>query len=250
MEIIHDEKKHRPTGGYLVAVVCILLGLLFLGRNIGFIPSDVFDLLVSWPMVLIVWGVFTLFRQQYTWGTILILAGLYFLFPSLEWINNDWIRTYWPLALVALGCVLLIKKRHSSDYRGKERRGRFFSEGSRQIIAGGTQEGYVSSDISFTSVKYIVLDRVFRGGRLDANFGGISLDLRRTTLSEPETLITVDCSFSGIELYVPANWTVRLEVDSFLGGCHDKRELSNDPDMEHVLVVRGDLTFSGIEIKS
>ncbi len=250
METNQYEKQHRPAGSYLIAVICILLGVLFLGRNTELIPYDVFHLLVSWPMIVIVWGVFTLFRRHFTWGTLLILTGLYFLFPRLEWLSNDWLRTYWPLALVALGCILLLKKRRT--YRGVEQEGGTpsFSQGRRQFISGGTQEGFVTSDIFFTSVKYIVLDPVFKGGRLDATFGGIILDLRRTTLGAPETLLMINGSFSGIELYVPGNWIVRVEVDSFLGGCNDHRYLSEQPDAEHILVIRGDVTFSGIEIKS
>lgn len=250
METNHYENRHRSTGGYLVAVICILLGVLFLGRNTGLIPPDVFHLLLSWPMVLIVWGVFTLFRRHFTWGTLLILAGLYFLFPRLEWISNDWLRTYWPLALVVLGCMLLWKKKRTYGEGEQSNHDRSFRKGSRPFTWEGTQEGYVDSDISFTSVKYIVLDPVFKGGRLDVSFGGISLDLRRTALSAPETLLTIDSSFSGIELYVPDHWIIRVEVSSFLGGCNDRRYLSEEPDTEHVLILRGDLNFSGIEIKS
>lgn len=250
METTYYEKRHRRGGSYLMAVVCILLGILFLGRNIGFIPPDVFHLVVSWPMILVVWGVYSLFRRHFTGGAFLILIGLYFLFPHLEWISNDWVRTYWPLGLVVLGCILLLKKKDTSVMNEDGRRGRFFSKGNRQLIRGRAEEGYVNSDISFTSVKHIVLDPVFKGARLNLSFGGIHLDLRRTTLSEPETLITIDSSFGGVELYIPDNWKVRLEVDSFLGGCDDHRYLATNLDSEHVLIIRGNLTFSGLEIKS
>lgn len=250
METNQYEKGRRSRGSYLLAMICIVIGILFLGRNIGFISSDVFHFIVSWPMVVVVWGIYTLFHRHFTTGTILILIGLYFLFPALEWISNDWLRTYWPLGLVALGLLLIVKTRKTSFLKSRHRRGHFDSQRNRAFIVGENEEGYVNSDISFSSVKHIVLDPVFKGANLDVSFGGINLDLRRTTLAKPETWITVNSSFGGIELYIPDTWTVRIDIDSFLGGCTDHRYPSNQPDPEHILVIRGDLTFSGLEIKS
>lgn len=244
------EKGRRSRGGHLLAVICIVLGALFLGRNTGLLSPDVFHFIVSWPMALVVWGIYTLFHRHFTIGAILILIGLYLLFPALEWISNDWLRIYWPLGLVALGLLLLLKSGKNSCLRRWHRRGRFAFQRNRSCTEGENEGGYVNSDISFSSVKHIVLDPVFKGATLDVAFGGVNLDLRRTTLVKPETWITVNSSFGGVELYIPDTWVVRIDIDSFLGGCNDHRYSSNEPDPEHLLVIRGALTFSGLEIKS
>ena len=46
--------KEKRTNGYLIATLFIIVGILFLLRNLGMIDPSLFDLLVSWPMLLVV----------------------------------------------------------------------------------------------------------------------------------------------------------------------------------------------------
>ena len=41
-----------------------------------------------------------------------------------------------------------------------------------------------------------------------------------------------------------------MEVNPFLGGCEDSRIPSLNIDLEHTLIIRGNVSFGGIEIKS
>ena len=49
--------SHSRLNTVTTAAVFIIVGLLFLGRNFGIIDSDLFGILVSWQMLLIVVGV-------------------------------------------------------------------------------------------------------------------------------------------------------------------------------------------------
>ena len=40
-----------------------------------------------------------------------------------------------------------------------------------------------------------------------------------------------------------------MKADNSFGGCTDHRWISQGIDYEHKLIVRGDISFSGIEIK-
>lgn len=117
-----------------------------------------------------------------------------------------------------------------------------------ETISG--EDGFVKSDVSFGGAKHIVLDPVFRGADLNASFGSIALDLRKTTLEAEVTYIQVNASFGGLELFVPSYWNVVIEVDATMGGVDDKRFVSSEIDYSHKLVIKGDITFSGLEIKS
>lgn len=58
----------------------------------------------------------------------------------------------------------------------------------------------------------------------------------------------VDCKFGGIELYVPADWTIKCLCSTFMGGYEDKRwEREENP--QKVLVIRGTLSWSGLVVK-
>ena len=95
--------KEKRTNGYLIATLFIIVGILFLLRNLGMIDPSLFDLLVSWPMLLVVSGIFTIFHRNPVGGMLLVGVGVYFLFPQLNWITNDFLRVYWPLGLILLG---------------------------------------------------------------------------------------------------------------------------------------------------
>ena len=98
-------------------------------------------------------------------------------------------------------------------------------------------------------MEQIILDPVFKGARIKVLFGGTVLDLRRTTLGDPKTYIDVDCRFAGLEIYVPSDWKVVFKCNTFFGGCDDKRWHNGDINYESILVVRGTLSFGGLEIK-
>lgn len=252
---MNTDPKTQETGncqnnktGILVAIIFILVGILFLARNTGFLAPDVFSLIVSWPSLLIFWGIVTLFSRHLVGGTILIGVGIYFLFPELNWITNDLIRVYWPVGFIILGLSIMLGFRKGNRKNNmKHFRCRHF--GAMNMGKGGTEEGYVTIDSSFNAVKHIVFDPVFKGAEIDLSFGGAILDLRKTTLVEPETVINIDCSFAGLTLYVPKGSLVRLQLDSNLSGCQDLRNETEILDKEHILYIRGDLSFSGLEIR-
>ena len=56
--------KEKRTNGYLIATLFIIVGILFLLRNLGMIDPSLFDLLVSWPMLLVVSGIFMIFHRR------------------------------------------------------------------------------------------------------------------------------------------------------------------------------------------
>ena len=79
----------------------------------------------------------------------------------------------------------------------------------------------------------------------------LSWILRRSKLEAPQTFIDIDCTFGGVEIYLPSDWNLLTQIDAFIGGCDDKRYNSSvEIDKEHILIVRGKVSFGGIEFKS
>ena len=61
----------------------------------------------------------------------------------------------------------------------------------------------------------------------------------------------VICAFGGVELFVPSDWNIKIEVISALGGFSDKRYMTNvSVNTEKTLVIKGVAAFGGGEIKS
>ena len=52
-------------------------------------------------------------------------------------------------------------------------------------------------------------------------------------------------------MYLPSDWNLQTQIDALIGGCDDKRYNSSvEIDKEHALIVRGKVSFGGIEFKS
>ena len=213
--------SHSRLNTVTTAAVFIIVGLLFLGRNFGIIDSDLF-------------------------GVITIAIGAYFLLPEISWVEGEWLDMFWPVLFIFVGIMILFKpERHHFNAHWDGRRPEYTKE------VYGSEDGFIVSDNTFGSVQQIVLDPVFRGARLRNAFGGTVLDLRRSKLEAPQTFIDIDCTFGGVEIYLPSDWNLLTQIDAFIGGCDDKRYNSSvEIDKEHILIVRGKVSFGGIEFKS
>ena len=77
-----EEKQNFPratgfSGKILIALLFILSGILLFARNMGWITSEVFDLIVYWHSLLILLGIYAMIRRHFIGGIILFLAGVY-----------------------------------------------------------------------------------------------------------------------------------------------------------------------------
>lgn len=249
MEIIQNNnnktRRYQRTNGIMAAVVLIIVGLVFLGKNLGYIDRSIFRMLISWQMLLVVLGLWSFIRRQYSGGLVLLAVGVFFLIPRITgWVDGGWIRTYWPVLLIAIGVILIVRKMLPQS-NSRHNRGHNFREENR------SENGYLRSDSMFGSVKHIILDPVFKGASVKNSFAGTIIDFRGTKLAATETFIDVDCLFGGIEIHAPSSWYIVSELRPMFGGYDDKRFKDGvDVDYDHKLVIRGSLSFSGLEVKN
>ena len=250
---IKETKKHpegkNPSCRYrinilIAGLIFIAIGVLILLRNLGAIEPELYRVLFSWQMLLIVLGVWGMCLRNTIGGVILVGVGTFFMIPLLAPVGSDWTATYWPFIFILLGIIVLVRLFLPSRSRNVHRH----SHKSCQAIPE-SKDGFIEVDNSFGSMRHIVLDPVFRGARIRTTCSGTILDLKRTTLAEGETYIDVEMTLSGLELHVPENWTVVVEqLSVMLGGVDEKRYYSTAVDSSRKLILRGNLTLSGIEI--
>ena len=79
-------------------------------------------------------------------------------------------------------------------------------------------------------------------------FGGLELDLRQAVMEAPEATIDIQATLSGIEVRVPRDWQVVVQLAATLGAVEDKTVAPASPG--HRLVLRGEMTLGGLEIKN
>lgn len=234
------KRNNEGKGLYLAAALFIAVGLLLLGKNLGIIEIELYRTLVSWRMLLVVLGLFFLVRRQPLPGIILLAIGAYGMIKHIPFLHINLDVFFWPAVLIAVGIYFLVKRK-SPDCHHKNPH--------VEHTQYSSEEGFLRSESSFGAIHQIVTDEVFKGGVIRNSFGSTTIDLRRTTLPEGQTILDVSSNFGGIELYIPSNWNVLNETNVFLGGVEDNRLAGLSVDTSRVLILRGNISFGGLEIK-
>ncbi|MDL2212612.1 cell wall-active antibiotics response protein [Bacteroides sp. OttesenSCG-928-D19] len=239
---METNNKPRNSGNLWLAGILIVVGLLLLGRNLHIIDYDVFRILVSWQMLLIVIG-FNLFtKKQYTGSILLMATGVYFLLPKIHFFNNLLSVFFWPVVLIIAG-VLFIVTRQSHVQIPHHRRD--------PKTNYHTEDGFIYAENTMGSIRQTIVDDVIKGGFIKSSLGSVVLDLRRTSLPEGVTYIDLDVSLGNAEIHAPSHWKIVSELSPSLGGYSDSRLIAiNGVDNDRTLILRGNVVLGSVEIKN
>jgi hypothetical protein len=181
--------------------------------------------------------------QRSPWGWLWLVAGSWTLLDALDVLDLNFWQLFFPLALVAVGFVMVTR-----GVRG--------SSGSGSRPAGGEgridERETVTNAFAFMSGNERRNDsEAFRGGDLMAFMGGVTLDLRHAKAASEGAVIDAFTMWGGIEIRVPEGWRVISEVVPLLGGFEDNTKPPADPSTSGGrLVIRGVAIMGGIEVKN
>jgi hypothetical protein len=207
-------------------------------------------------MLLIFLGVVNWIKRKPFSGTVLFIIGAFFIFPRIinaypeafPGVNGDFTHTYWPLLLIAGGLLMILSKMFGNKWGFAEWDHQNY--GNKQYSRSQGATGSFEKNAVFGSGEHIVLDPEFKGGEINAVFGGITLDLRKTNLPVGETRLEVNAVFGGVTIFVPREWHVESNMDAVFGGFEDKRALVEPLDPTRRLVITGSCVFGGGELKN
>jgi len=246
--------QHHHRHGMAFSIVLVLLGIVFLGVNIGFLPVLYKPLFSSWPIWCILIGLFVLLKRSYFPATVLLTLGIFYIIPEIGdmhpelYVPANFTHIYWPVLLIVAGIYFALEKifrprclhRHFEKFRNADLHTSKFE----------SEDGFVHISSAFESRKNIVLDPVFKGGEVDSNFGEVILDLRKTTLAEGKTKLNIKVSFGSVVIIVPDKWNVQLRGDSMFGTFSDSRltQAYNAED-NRVLIIDGKCSFGECKLR-
>jgi predicted membrane protein len=235
-----EHEKRTDKRAYF-GVFLILLGVVWILERLDLIPVFVDDILISWQMVVIAIGVFALLGGNRTTGVVLIFIGGVFLIPEMIHIPYELRRIVWPLLLVGVGIILLIRHLGRRD--------------EPVLLQGDQNRGidYFDDFIIFGGREIFVTSTHLLGGKTTSIFGGTEYDMRRASLSPNGAVVDCLCLFGGCTFKVPPEWTIKNEMHSAFGGLTDKRGVGYHPnqtaDPSKIFVLKGFAAFGGVEIK-
>jgi len=243
------------------ALFLILFGGIYLFLNLGIIPIEYKRILISWQMLLIVLGIWSLLKRQFVGAFFLIAIGCFFIYPVLCSVFPEYfvgfdvnIKTYWPVLLIAGGVLLVISRSFPSlkkDYNKKYRHDESTSD--HYNPAEQNSADYVDKNLMFGSSEQIVLSQNFKGGEANVMFGELIIDLRRANLSEFAGTLEANVMFGSIVIHTPSDWAVELQSSSLLGSFENKRYHPSDKTSEigmPCLVIKGNAMFGSGEIRN
>lgn len=259
---IKNSFRNGRTKGLGFGMVLMLVGVILLGANAGLIPSTLKWVLISWPMLLIVIAGAKYFKREFFTATILLIIGVFFLIPkiiraypeSFPGMDGSFTHTYWPLLLIAAGILIVLSKLFGNQWGFNDEHHRHFHrKAAQEYYKNGSYNGPVGSfskNSVFGGGEHIVLEPDFKGGEINAVFGGLTLDLRHTNLSEGISRLEVNAVFGGVTIIVPNDWFVETHMDAVFGGFEDKRMIKEPLSGERKLVITGACVFGGGELRN
>lgn len=271
MDTVASKTGKRILAGSLI----IIAGILMLLSNIGYFHFDLEHIFFSWPTILIVAGVIVMLGSNFRSGFFITAIGILFLI-SRYYFLDFW--TLWPAILIIIGINALLGARRSpEDYKWhrrhkewKEYHGNWVEAEKdwkdahkdweehkhwkdtrdwkqEEIDADTIHESNVLSG----SKKYIHSSN-FKGGKINAVFGGAEIDLSDCKLAPGNNILDIETVFGGITLFVPNDWKVIIDVSPVFGDFSDERRISSVQNFaeDRALVIRGSVVFGGGKIKS
>lgn len=220
-------------GPMLVGAALVLVGLLLLLENLG-----IFHLGGAigrgWPLLLVAAGVYQVVRDRdLRRGWPLVLVGGVLLLATLRIVRWAELWRLWPILIVLLGVRLVLGWRSGRPRRGES----------------STGEDVLGLEALFSGVERRVTSRAFRGGKIEAVFGGVEVDFTQAAMAPEGGVLEVSAVFGGVELRLPRDWDVELRPSAVLGGVGEHLSQS-ETKAGGRLVIKASAVFGGVELKN
>lgn len=236
-----EYRSDKSDGRLIFGLILVGLGALWLLDNLDIIPYVIPYYLISWKTFLIGLGVyFIIGRKKPEPGIIMIAIGGVFLLQDLHFfrVRDIW-HIFWPVAIIAVGLSLIIRRRHGTIAEEVDR------EKKKSNI------DYIDDTAIFGGRERMVNSQNFLGGKLTTIFGGSEINMRDAELSDGVNVLDVFVIFGGTEIMVPPDWTVEVDVFSIFGAFSDNRKSAVKvvPNKDKVLRIKGFVLFGGGELR-
>lgn len=277
----------RPNSGKAMAgLILLAVGAVLLLSKLDFFffPGWLF----SWPMILIVIGLFIGAKHQYRNPAWFILVGLGTVFLMERFYPMiNFSQFIWPILFILFGLYMIFGRRRSHRYHNWSDPnnpnpagspngpggfnnptaspgapftgsgpaadypgGAYNPTGNSANYSGAYSSDYLSSTSIFGGVKKNIISKNFQGGEIVTFLGGAEINLAQADI-KGRVILDVTQVLGGTKIIVPPHWDVISEVAAVFGGVEDKRFLqSGTIDHSKALVIRGTSLLGGIDIRS
>ncbi|MBQ8473077.1 MAG: hypothetical protein IJ501_06205 [Bacilli bacterium] len=221
------------TSNLIWGIVLVILGFIF-GLNALEITNINLFFKGWWTLFIIVPCLIGLYNgKDITGNAIGVIIGLFLLLICQGIVDLTILfKLFIPIVLVVIGLTLIFKDKLNDKLRKEIK-----SINNKKIIE--YYATFSGSDLDFSN-------KDFYGCELNAVFGGIKCDLRKSKIKD-KSKITANAIFGGIDIYVPEDVVVKVVSTSIFGGVSKKNKEDNKGDK--VLYIECLSLFGGVDIK-
>jgi predicted membrane protein len=245
----------NSNGRILIGTILMILGGLFFLDNFNFFNFPFFydfnlrHIIFSWHSIFIIIGlVMIVNHRDHFLGYIFIGIGLFGLLRHFVpfFFDLDF-RDLWPIIILFVGLWLILKRNDRvSRYNHNFEHGTTSSQAEQQSSSTSELNDSIDDVSIFNTIKKAIHSQNFRGGKATSIFGSIKLDLTNAKLAPGENVLDITCIFGGVDIRVPQDWKVVVNVTSVFGGFDDKRFAGfNTQTSNNVLIIKGSAIFGG-----
>lgn len=262
-----DPGRNHSEGRVWAALILIAVGGVLVLRQMG-LPLPYW--LFSWPMILIVIGLFIGFRHGFKGGgwIVMILIGSFFLLDDFvpEFSLH---RFVWPFIIIFIGIMILIRPGRGGRWQRRAERKNYGNWGSeewrknwkegwhqagqeekyRQKYANHSSEDYIDATTVFGGIQRTIVSKDFKGGDITIFMGGSEINMAQADINGT-VAIDITQIMGGTKLIVPSHWEIRTNITSVFGNIEDKRQQDRVTNPDKILIIDGTSVFGGIEIKN
>ncbi|MDT9000759.1 DUF5668 domain-containing protein [Paucibacter sp. APW11] len=228
------KRNHNPQQQVLIGLIMAVLGIAFLLDNLNLFAVG--RLLSFWPTVFIAVGLFKLFQtdkqsDQFV-GACLVFFGGVLLLRHLGYLDFRF-RDLWPLGLIGLGVLVMLKGGH-----------RWPGQGEPVIEVGGDRIN-IATVVSGNQTR--VDSQNFVGGDVSVIMAGAELDMRRASINGTAVL-KVFVALGALQLKVPLDWSISVNGTPLAAGIEDKTVPPAVPTKR--LIIEGTVALGAVEIRN
>jgi len=226
----------------IVGVLLILIGLFSFSGNFLGLPFHFTHYLFSIPGILMIVGLFILLNHNDNFlGIVLVgVGGFWFLSRYSDIPIKFYFFEYWPILLIVFGIYVIFKQKEQKSFNLENEN------------VSGIDIDYIDDVSIFGGGNKSIISQNFKGGKATIILGGSQLDFHQASLAEGTNILNVTALFAGMEITVPRDWKVIVNVTSVFGGVDDKRVINVNQVYENnkILVIKGATIFGGCELKT
>jgi len=221
--------RRNLTSQLVLGAILIVVGAALLFETTELI--DVSVILQYVPSLFVLLGVYALVASGFrnVVGPLIVIGiGGAWQLVALDYLEADQVVQFWPLLIVLFGLSIIL-----GQYRSRSR---------------AVTDAYVSAVGLFGGSEQRPSSSAFEGADLTALFGGVELDLRDAGIEQRPAHVSTTVLFGGVDVIVPRDWNVRIDVLPIFGGAEDERPRRESEHEEIDLIVTGFAAFGGVSV--